>query len=222
MIVPGVVGARNVKWLSALRLTDQESDSHWQQADYKGFIPQKDYDNVDFKQGFSIQALPVQSVICYPPSGTRVKLNQLKDQGNRLQLSGYAWSGGGRRIVRVDVSTDGGKTWANAHLYGEQEHRKRQTLERQLQEGTIDQEEFEKRTQEMINRPIDQSNTRSWSWVLWTFDLNADPMKGGDQLEVVCKAVDSQYNVQPERVEPLWNFQGVLNNAWHRIQLHFE
>ena len=29
---------------------------------------------------------------------------------------GYAWSGGGRGIVRVDVSADGGATWHTAQL----------------------------------------------------------------------------------------------------------
>jgi hypothetical protein len=28
-----------------------------------------------------------------------------------LCLQGYAYSGGGRGIVRIDVSADGGKTW---------------------------------------------------------------------------------------------------------------
>lgn len=35
-IVPGVVGARNVKWLGRIELSEVESDSHWQQNDYKG------------------------------------------------------------------------------------------------------------------------------------------------------------------------------------------
>jgi len=31
-------------------------------------------------------------------------------------LLGYAWSGGGRSVVRVDVSADAGKTWQQADL----------------------------------------------------------------------------------------------------------
>ena len=31
-------------------------------------------------------------------------------------MSGYAWSGGGRGIVRVDVSADNGETWTTAEL----------------------------------------------------------------------------------------------------------
>lgn len=36
VIVPGVVGARNVKWIGRIIISTKESDSHWQQMDYKG------------------------------------------------------------------------------------------------------------------------------------------------------------------------------------------
>lgn len=224
LIVPGVVGARNVKWLSALRLSDEESDSHWQQCDYKGFIPQTDYDNVDFRQGFSIQSLPVQSAICNPLDNSRLSLNRLRQNGNRLELSGYAWSGGGRRIVRVDISTDEGKTWKNAVLHGEREHVRHQRLEQQLKSGELNEQEFQLKRQQMLNEPIDQSSGRSWSWVLWTLDLQLDEqqLKSGQSLQVICKAIDSHYNGQPETVDTLWNFRGVMNNAWHRIRVQFE
>lgn len=32
-------------------------------------------------------------------------------------VKGYAWSGGGQGIIRVDVSADGGKTWHDATLH---------------------------------------------------------------------------------------------------------
>ena len=28
-----------------------------------------------------------------------------------IEVKGYAWSGGGRDIIRVEVSTDGGESW---------------------------------------------------------------------------------------------------------------
>lgn len=37
VVVPGVVGARNVKWVNRIIVADEESDSHWQQNDYKGW-----------------------------------------------------------------------------------------------------------------------------------------------------------------------------------------
>uniref|UniRef100_V9IET3 Sulfite oxidase n=1 Tax=Apis cerana TaxID=7461 RepID=V9IET3_APICE len=48
VIVPGVVGARNVKWLAKIIVSKKESQSQWQQNDYKVFSPNTDWDNVDF------------------------------------------------------------------------------------------------------------------------------------------------------------------------------
>lgn len=38
-VIPGHVAARSVKWLDKVVVSDEESDSHWQQRDYKGFCP---------------------------------------------------------------------------------------------------------------------------------------------------------------------------------------
>lgn len=38
-VIPGHVAARSVKWLEKVIVSDKESDSHWQQRDYKGFCP---------------------------------------------------------------------------------------------------------------------------------------------------------------------------------------
>lgn len=111
-VVPGVVGARNVKWLGRIIVTNVESNSHWQQNDYKGFNPSVDWDTVDFSKSPAIQELPVISAICSPDAGSVVKL----DSNNSLNIKGYAWSGGGRRIVRVDVTADSGKTWYSADI----------------------------------------------------------------------------------------------------------
>ena len=37
-------------------------------------------------------------------------------EGELVEVQGYAWSGGGRGIVGVDVSADGGVTWHHATL----------------------------------------------------------------------------------------------------------
>ncbi|XP_056418311.1 sulfite oxidase, mitochondrial isoform X2 [Hyla sarda] len=176
-IVPGVVGARNVKWLGRIVVSKEESSSHWQQNDYKGFNPCVDWDTVDFSSSPAIQDLPVQSAITEPnPGGTITP-----DHDGKVTMKGYAWSGGGREIVRVDVSLDGGKTWKVAELTGEEK------------EGV------------------------TWAWKLWKLEA-AIPVEV-KELTIICKAVDSTYNVQPDTVAPIWNLRGVLNNAWHRVKV---
>lgn len=104
------MGARNVKWLGKVVASSQESSNHWQQNDYKGFSPSIDWHNVDFKSAPAIQELPIQSAITDPAPHSKVAA------GGEINVHGYAWSGGGRGIVRVDVSADGGKTWQVASL----------------------------------------------------------------------------------------------------------
>jgi hypothetical protein len=41
-------------------------------------------------------------------------LNKLRKTTPPGMCEGYAWSGGGRRIIRVDLTADGGKTWTSA------------------------------------------------------------------------------------------------------------
>lgn len=39
------------------------------------------------------------------------------------------------------------------------------------------------------------------------------------QVEIWVKAVDSNYNTQPENVENIWNMRGVLNNSYDKINI---
>ena len=111
-LVPGTVGARNVKWLYRIVASDEEYSGQWQQRDYKGFSPSVDWSNVDFSSAPAIQELPVTSLICSPPPDMAINM----DEHTTLLVEGVAWSGGGRDIVRVDVSADGGNTWLVASL----------------------------------------------------------------------------------------------------------
>jgi len=106
VVVPGVLGARNVKWLGRIEVSEVESDSHWQQKDYKGFNPSVDWDTVDFSKSEAIQDMPVTSSITS---------HSVDPDTGDLLLRGYAWSGGGRKVLRVDLTPDGGKTWTQAH-----------------------------------------------------------------------------------------------------------
>ncbi|XP_057332007.1 sulfite oxidase, mitochondrial [Microplitis mediator] len=106
VIVPGVVGARNVKWLGKIIISNEESWSQFQRGDYKGFSPSVDWDTVDFSKSPAILDMPVTSAICTPTPGESVKL---KD--GKMPVKGYAWSGGGKKIIRIDLTVDQGKTW---------------------------------------------------------------------------------------------------------------
>ena len=110
-VVPGIVAARSVKWLGHIALSNEESYSQWNRRDYKCFGPNvsapTQVSSQEWDDAQSIQETPVQSAI------TRV-MSQ-KDSKD-VTVGGFAFSGGGRAIVRVDVSADGGQTWKQAEL----------------------------------------------------------------------------------------------------------
>jgi sulfite oxidase len=112
LIVPGTVGVRNVKWVQRIIVANEECQSHWQQHDYKSFHPSITWDTVDWSKSSAVHDLPVTSAICNPKTGSTVKLGW----SGKLEVKGYAWSGQGNRIARVDLTTDRGKTWFEAEL----------------------------------------------------------------------------------------------------------
>ena len=110
-IVPGTTAARSVKWLGRISINCDEAQSQWQKRDYKCFGPnmrQADCTGDDWDEAQAIQETPVQSAIT----------NIIREKsGEDTTVQGFAFSGGGRGIVRVDVSADGGRTWKQASLH---------------------------------------------------------------------------------------------------------
>lgn len=110
-IVPGHVAARSVKWIHRVIVSEEESRSQWQRRDYKCFGP-NDVLKPSWDEAPAIQETPVQSAI----TSIRTCPAQKSNETPVVMIEGYAFSGGGREIVRVDVSTDNGKTWAQADI----------------------------------------------------------------------------------------------------------
>lgn len=110
VIVPGVIGARSVKWLDSIEVIKEECQGFFMQRDYKMFPPSVNWDNIVWSTRRPLMDFPVQCAICSLEDVDTVK------QG-KITVGGYAVSGGGRGIERVDISVDGGKTWLEAQKY---------------------------------------------------------------------------------------------------------
>lgn len=199
VIVPGTVAARSVKWLSRVVLSPDESTSQWQRRDYKCFGPNVKAAGVDWDKGKSIQEMPVQSAVTMKQEVSGHVPEYIAGHGriywlddDHIALEGYAFSGGGREIVRVDVSTDGGRTWQQAELLKDGDGSGR--------DGKGDG---------------GRKGSKCWAWKRWKCDIaKMDAAMGG---EFVVKAVDESYNTQPESYVATWNFRGNLTSAWQRV-----
>ncbi len=102
LIVPGWEGVVNVKWLRRLHITNRPTMARNETAKYTELLP-----NGKARQ-FSF-VMEAKSLITSPSFGYKL------DKPGVYQISGLAWSGRGR-ISKVEVSADGGKTWAEAEL----------------------------------------------------------------------------------------------------------
>ncbi|KAA0033812.1 sulfite oxidase-like [Cucumis melo var. makuwa] len=107
VVVPGVIGARSVKWIDSINIIAEECQGFFMQKDYKMFPPSVNWDNIDWSTRRPQMDFPVQCVICSLEDVDHIK-------PGKVTVSGYAVSGGGRGIERVDISVDGGKNWIEA------------------------------------------------------------------------------------------------------------
>lgn len=83
--------------------------------------------------------MAVQSAITHPRDGA------LHPSGAPLVMQGYALNGG-RRIVRVDVSIDGGENWDEAEIFTENTH------------------------------PLNTyTEHRDWAWTFWEYRVKSCP-----------------------------------------------
>jgi len=83
VVVPGYAGVRSPKWLSRITVQNRPSQAFQQARDYKLFPPDMRPDTQDLSRGVTIDEMPVNSAICEPEPGARLK-------AGRLALRGYA------------------------------------------------------------------------------------------------------------------------------------
>jgi len=102
LLLPGYEGNMHVKWLRRIKATEQPTMTKDETSKYTISLP----DGKALQFVFPIEA---KSVITHPSPGLAMKGAGL------YEISGLAWSGYGK-ISKVDISADGGKSWAPAAL----------------------------------------------------------------------------------------------------------
>ncbi|KAA8538551.1 hypothetical protein F0562_028255 [Nyssa sinensis] len=115
MIIPGFIGGRMVKWLKGIMVTTQESDSYYHYRDNRVLPTQVDAELANaeawwYKPNYTINELNINSVITTPCHEEILPINTWITQ-RPYTLKGYAYSGGGKKVTRVEVTIDNGETW---------------------------------------------------------------------------------------------------------------
>jgi DMSO/TMAO reductase YedYZ molybdopterin-dependent catalytic subunit len=111
LVVPGWFSTYWIKMLNDIEVLDQPDDNYWMKTAYK--IP--DTPGADMKPGQTgVPMVPISKMV--PRSFlTNFHSGDTVSAGAALLVRGIAF-GGDSGVARVDVSTDGGKTWLPAKL----------------------------------------------------------------------------------------------------------
>jgi len=112
LVVPGWYGMTNVKWLSRIEVLT-EPFAGYQVASAYRFRRSED------EEGRAVTRMRTRSLMVPPGVPDFYSRSRIVDAG-AVRLEGRAWSGRAP-IARVEVSLDGGSTWADAELTHELE-----------------------------------------------------------------------------------------------------
>jgi DMSO/TMAO reductase YedYZ molybdopterin-dependent catalytic subunit len=107
LVVPGWYGMTNVKWLASIEAVEIPF-AGFQQADAYRLRRDEDED------GRPVTRMQPRALLAPPGIPDFFTRSRVVEPG-RVLLEGRAWSGHAL-VARVEVSTDGGETWADAQL----------------------------------------------------------------------------------------------------------
>ena len=202
-VIPGQIGGRSVKWLKRLILTEDPSDNWYHIYDNRVLPtmidPEESAKNPKwwYDERYAIYDLSPNSVTAYPAHEEQLCLT---NGPGTYQARGYAYSGGGKKISRVELSLDQGKTWRLANVdYPEDRYRE---TEQRLYGGTID---------------IWWRET-CFCWCFWSLDIPTTHL--ANSKDMLVRAMDESMNVQPR--DMYWSVLGMMNNPWYRVAINKE
>ncbi|KIW69997.1 hypothetical protein PV04_02309 [Phialophora macrospora] len=202
VIVPGIIGARSVKWLDSIVVSAEESKNHYQQRDYKvlsGEMAERIEAARDEEEKGRIKEEaeplmdnPINSVVAVPGQDGDVLP---RDDQRRVYVRGYAIpQGKDGPVVRVEVSIDRGETWHEASI--------------------LDEGDENTAFSSMIGKNRESPQRGRFAWVLWECRVPVDGGLPHEDISIWSKATDKGGNTMDvERSEGEWNLRGVGYNA---------
>ena len=120
LIVPGYTAARNIKWLKQINAIPHVTRNHYYYHNNRVLPPHVSSEDAEvedwfYKPEYIFNEHNINAAIAIPRHGEEILMTgeSLSDDFN---VGGYAYTGGGRAVTRVDISLDGGETWKLAKL----------------------------------------------------------------------------------------------------------
>ncbi|KAL7802176.1 nitrate reductase [Trichoderma aethiopicum] len=211
LVVPGQIGGRMVKWLQRIEVSDRESQHHLHFFDNK-LLPTvvtadeaRNEDKWWHDPKYIINELNVNAAICSPSHEEMVPLASDTTTPQRLAIEGYAYTGGGRRITRVELTLDDGETWQLCDISYPEDLYRMYPIQNHPYFGSIDL----------------SSTDMSFSWCFWKVDVDLKSLLGGRNAGFVAvRAMDEALSIMPR--DMYWNATSMMNSWWFRVAVYME
>lgn len=167
VVVPGYSGARWVKWVDQITISQRESENFYYQKDYKVLPPEvNEWSSPTSVDGanYAIQVQTHEQAQVYWAKVPPLQCNPLNSviasvrvDNSTLHATGYAVGGSTGQVNQVEISVDGGLSWMPAKIT--------------YQEGR-------------------------WSWTLWEATVRLPGGKTEHHGKVCSRAKDESGNLQ--------------------------
>ncbi|GAA5820633.1 hypothetical protein JCM11251_003085 [Rhodosporidiobolus azoricus] len=209
LVVPGQIGGRSVKWLKKIEVSDKESQHHLHFWDNK-VLPMsytaeeaRNTRDIWYDPKYIINDLNVNSAVARPAHDEQLVLPPASSDSSAppatYTVQGYCYAGGGRRVTRIDVTLDDGKTWKLADLiYPEDQYRS---------------EDFQGKVWGKIDT---YDRDECFCWAFWRIEVPVTELKESACLAV--RGMDESLALAPR--DMYWNPTGMMNNWWFRVAIH--
>jgi DMSO/TMAO reductase YedYZ molybdopterin-dependent catalytic subunit len=121
VVAPGWAGDSWIKWITSIRVLNQEHDGFWMKSAYRHpGRPVAPGVAVPADRMQPVTSLRIKSVIASPLDGAQIDAAKF-DPGRPATIRGVAW--GNDPVASVEVSVDGGRSWKPAALNSSQRTR---------------------------------------------------------------------------------------------------
>ncbi len=212
LVVPGQIGGRMVKWLDRIEVSDRESQHHLHFHDNKVLPTEVTADQARsemhwwYDPKYIINDLNVNAAICSPDHNQIIDtVGPSSSQSQMLPIQGYAYTGGGRRIARVEISLDDGYTWKCASIHYPEDLYRMYPIQDHPYFGTLDL----------------SSSEMSFAWCFWRLDIDVQADLIGKEVKVISvRAMDEGLATMPR--DMYWNATSMMNSWWFRVAVHRE
>ncbi|KAH7035985.1 uncharacterized protein B0I36DRAFT_319500 [Microdochium trichocladiopsis] len=210
LVVPGQIGGRMVKWLNRIEVSDRESQHHLHFFDNKLLPTQVTADqarNEDkwwYDPKYIINELNVNAALCSPDHNQVVPVAPEAAPKQTLPLEGYAYTGGGRRTTRVEISLDDGRNWELADVTCPEDLYRMHPIQNHPYFGKLDLSMSE----------------MSFCWCFWKLELDMQRLIDQDVRVISVRAVDESLQHMPR--DMAWTAMSMMNSWWFRVVVHKE